>query len=143
MTNLRELVERHYENVSTVNIESENDIFHPDVVTIDPAAGEMRGLEAFKAYERSFHTAFPDGRLVLTSAIESDGRIAVEGSFVGTHTGPLVSPAGELPATNRSLNLAMSDFFETRDGKIVAHRIYYDQTSLLAQLGLLPAPALA
>jgi ketosteroid isomerase-like protein len=143
MSTLRDLIERHYANVSTGNIEAENEIFSPDVVTVDPGAGELRGLDAFKGYEQAFHRAFPDGRLVLKSAVESGDHIVVEGSFVGTHTGPMVSPMGEIPPTNRPLDLRFSDHFEVRDGKIVAHRIYYDQMAFLGQLGLLPAPATA
>lgn len=143
MTDLREIVERHYTNVSTANIDAEDEIFSPNVVTVDPGAGELRGLEAFKGYEFAFHTAFPDGRLVMTSAIEAGNRIAVEGRFVGTHAGPLASPGGEVPATNRPLDLHFTDIFEVENGKIVAHRIYYDQMAFMAQLGLLPAPATA
>jgi hypothetical protein len=47
MTSPLELVERHYRNVSTANFDSEDELFSPDVETIDPGAGTLRGLQAY------------------------------------------------------------------------------------------------
>ncbi|PZS03567.1 MAG: DUF4440 domain-containing protein [Chloroflexi bacterium] len=138
MANLRSLVERHYENFATANIAAEDEIFGPNVVTVDPGAGTVEGLDAFKAYEEGFRRAFPDGRLNLNSAIEGGNSVTVEGTFTGTNTGPLASPAGEIPATGRKLELPFADFFEVESGKITRHRIYYDRMTFMHQLGLIP-----
>ncbi|MDE3076414.1 MAG: ester cyclase [Chloroflexota bacterium] len=130
------LVEQHYRNVSNGQIDAEDQLFSPAVETLDPSAGTLPNLEAFKAYERAFQRAFPDGKLVLESAIQQGNRVAVEGAFTGTHTGPLASPQGEIPATNRAVNLRVSDIFEVSGELITKHRIYYDQVQLLSQLGL-------
>ena len=143
MADLQSVVQKHYDNVSSANFDAEDELFDSNVDTVDPGAGTIQGIEAFKAYERGFHQAFPDGRLTMKSAISSGNRIAVEGSFTGTHTGPLASPTGEIPPTNRTLDLAFSDIFEAEGERITRHRIYYDQVSFLAQLGLMPAPASA
>ena len=60
-----ELVEQHYRNVSSADIDAEDELFSPDVETIDPGAGTLHGIEAFKGYEAAFRRAFPDGKLVL------------------------------------------------------------------------------
>jgi ketosteroid isomerase-like protein len=39
MTSPLELVEQHYRNVSSANIDAEDELFSPDVETIDPRAG--------------------------------------------------------------------------------------------------------
>src|SRR5207253_705282 len=108
-----ELVKRHYLNVSASNFDGEDELFSPDVETIDPGAGTLRGLQAFKGYEAGLQRAFPDGKLDLKSAIEAGNRVAVEGAYSGTHTGPLTGPRGEIPPTQRLLNLDFSDLFET------------------------------
>ena len=69
--------------------------------------------------------------------------IVVEGRYTGTNTGPLATPAGEVPATGRSMVLPFADVFRITDGRIAEHRIYYDGLGLLAQLGLLPEPTSA
>src|SRR6266576_2349125 len=108
MSSPLELVEQHYRNVSSADIDAEDELFSPDVETVDPGAGTLLGLEAFKMYEQGFQRAFPDGKLVLRSAIESGNKVAVEGAYTGTHTGPLTGPRGEIPATQRPLNLVFA-----------------------------------
>lgn len=137
MVSPRALVEQHYRNFSTANIDADDELFSSDVETVDPSAGHLRGLPAFKAYLQAFQRAFPDGKLVLKSAIEAGNAVAVEGVYTGTHTGPLQSPGGEIPPTNRALNLDMADMFEVEGDRITRHRIYYDQVQLMSQLGLM------
>jgi hypothetical protein len=66
-----------------------------------------------------------------------------EGVFLSTHTGPLVGPAGEIPATGRKLELQFCDVFIARGSRFAEHHIYYDQVTFLTQLGLMPQPATA
>ncbi len=137
MTSPLELVEQHYRNVSLADINAEDEIFSPDVQTIDPGAGTLVGLDALKTYEQGFQRAFPDSKLVLKSAIQAGNKLAIEGVYIGTHTGPLRSPRGEIPPTNRPLSLEFSDLFEIDGNRITRHRIYYDQVQFMSQLGLM------
>ena len=141
MGDLRQIIEQHYQNVATANYAAEEEIFSPDAVNVDPGAGRLEGIAAFKAYEEGFRRAFPDGRLIMKSAVESGNTIATEGLFVGTHTGPMWTPNGEIPPTYRKLELPFGDFFQFENGRIVSHHIYYDQIAFMMQLGLLPEPA--
>ncbi|HYX83638.1 MAG TPA: ester cyclase [Gaiellales bacterium] len=142
MPGLRELVETHYSGFSRGDLDLATSIFSEDVVTIDPVAGRMDGLAAFRAYGEAFRHGFPDGRLTLERVVaETDDVIVVEGVFTGTHTGTLAGAAGEIPATGRSLRLPFCDIFQARDGRLVEHHVYYDQMAMLTQLGLVPTPA--
>ena len=94
-------------------------------------------MQAFKTYEKSFQRAFPDGKLVLKSSIEAGNKVAVEGAYTGTHTGPLSGPSGDIAPTNRRLNLEFSDVFEIHGNRITRHRIYYDQVQFKVQIGLM------
>jgi steroid delta-isomerase-like uncharacterized protein len=142
MGQLRNLVETHYRGVSEGDLDLAGSVFTPDVVTIDPGAGRMEGLEAFRAYGETFLRGFPDGRLRAERFVAETGEaIVVEGVFSGTHTGPLAGPDGEIPATGRRLELPFVDVFDARDGLLCEHHIYYDQMLMLGQLGLIPAPA--
>ncbi len=140
---LRDLVEQHYRNVAAADIEADGEIFTDDVVTIDPGAGRIDGIDAFKAFEAGFHKAFPDGRMDVKTLVESGDTVMTEGVFLGTHTGPLVGPGGEIPATGRKLELPFSDVFKARGGRLAEHHIYYDQVTFMVQLGLMPAPSQA
>jgi ketosteroid isomerase-like protein len=101
----------------------------------------MSGIGPFIGYGQAFLRAFPDGRIHRDRYVEDGDSVVVEGRFTGTNTGPLQTPAGELPATGRPLELPFADVFRLAGGRITEHRIYYDTVGMLAQLGLMPEPA--
>jgi steroid delta-isomerase-like uncharacterized protein len=58
----------------------------------------------------------------------------------GTHDGPL----GPFPATGREFTLPLCEMWHfDAGGQVVGGDLYYDQVSLLTQLGLLPQPSTA
>ncbi len=138
-TDRRKLIEAHYQNVSTGNVDGEDEVFAANVVTLDPSVGRLEGLAAFKTYVTGFRTAFPDAQFVVDSWIESDTALAAEGRFTGTNTGPLVGPKGEAPPTGKRMELPYVDVFQFESDRVVRHAIYYDQMAFLGQLGLLGA----
>jgi steroid delta-isomerase-like uncharacterized protein len=61
-------------------------------------------------------------------------------TIVGTHDGPL----GPFPATGKPFALPLCELWHfDADGRVVGGDLYYDQVSLLTQLGLLPQPSSA
>ena len=93
---------------------------------------EHRGMgEAFRA-------AFPDARMEVAHSVEGDGEVFLEGRFKGTHTGDMVSPAGTIPASGKPIDLPFADYFAVDGGKVVRHRTYFDQATLMGQIGAMP-----
>ena len=80
--------------------------------------------------------AFPDSRAEINELYAGDKHVVDLFTFRGTHTGPLVGPAGTIAATGRTVELAGCFFFEHRGGRLVASRNYYDLTTILRQLGV-------
>ncbi len=63
--------------------------------------------------------------------------IAAEWVMTGTNRGPIESPAGSIPATNKSMELRVATFERLdSEGRIVEESRYYDQAGLFAQLGI-------
>jgi ketosteroid isomerase-like protein len=61
----------------------------------------------------------------------------------GTHDERLATVTGEtIPPTQRSVRVSGALLVEVRDGKIVREWSYWDQLSLLAQLGITEQPGL-
>jgi ketosteroid isomerase-like protein len=139
----QQLIDRHYAEINGNDFSDAGDLFSPDVATQLPGTGPLTGIEPFVAYGQAFLRAFPDGRIHRDRHLESGARVVVEGRFTGTNTGPLQTPAGELPPTGRAMVLPFADVFRVADGKITEHRIYYDTLGLLVQLRLMPGPASA
>jgi steroid delta-isomerase-like uncharacterized protein len=75
----------------------------------------------------------------VTDARYTDAGEMVVSRFTarGTNDGPL----GPFPATGKEWMLPICEIWHFDDGRVVGGEIYYDQASLLAQLGLLPEPS--
>lgn len=99
--------------------------------------GHVHGRERFRRYLETFKRAMPDARAVIEQLVESGEAVAVEGSFIGTHTGPLATDDGDVAPTGATVDLRFADLSRVRDGKIVSYHTYYDQLGLLTQLGLM------
>jgi steroid delta-isomerase-like uncharacterized protein len=111
-----------------------------DVVLEVPGTGERyEGPEAVTASERAWTDAFADGRIDIDHLAAGGDTVVAEYTGTGTHTGPLQTPDGEIPATGRSGSLRLCDVYVIRDGRIAEVREYFDTVALLTQLGLMPA----
>lgn len=64
-------------------------------------------------------------------------RVACELHIEGTHTGPLPTPGGDIPATGQTVSFDVAEILELdEDGRVVEHREYMDPGALMTQLGL-------
>jgi predicted ester cyclase/heme-degrading monooxygenase HmoA len=103
-----------------------------------PGGVELSGQDAADTIWTMWNEAFPDNRLEIVT-IHADDRGGVhEGRFVGTHTGTLRTPAGEIAPTGRVLDARFCGVYEVDNGKITSTHLYFDQADLMAQLGLAP-----
>jgi steroid delta-isomerase-like uncharacterized protein len=99
----------------------------------------FRGPDGSQEFSRMWADGFPDGKVAIERALPSGDMVVVELTGRGTHTGTLRGPAGDIPATGRSVTLHLCDVHDIRDGKIRRVSSYFDSASLLQQLGVLPA----
>jgi steroid delta-isomerase-like uncharacterized protein len=139
MGQARETVERFYELFAAGRIAESTALYAEDCITVMPGAGGLSQSE-HEQMGHAFKTAAPDARMVIEKVVENGEEIVVVGRFAGTHTGPMVSPSGEIPASGNTLDLRFADYFRVRDGLVVDHQVLFDQMELLGQLGALPAP---
>jgi C-1 hydroxylase len=95
------------------------------------------------AYHQRFVTAFPDIRFEVLGVIAEGDRVLVQWTGSGTHTERLATVTGEtIPPTRRRATVSGAMVAEVRDGKMVRGWFYWDQLSLLSQLGLTEQPGL-
>jgi ketosteroid isomerase-like protein len=132
----RELVAGFYENFDSNNIDAAVSPFSEELETTDPGMGTVHGLEPFREYLRALRRALPDARAIVERMYETGDAVIVEGRFVGTHTGPLATPDGDVGPTDACVDLRFADVSRVQRGKIVSYHTYYDQLGLLTQLGL-------
>jgi steroid delta-isomerase-like uncharacterized protein len=132
------------EAVVREHMESENvHDFDTTIATFDHpryeivATGDVYDGEAeVRRYFAETRTAFPDQRNELISLRHAEDAVIVEFDLLGTHLGPLRS----LPPTGRSFRCRMTAFFLFEGERIVCERVYFDQITILRQLGLAHDP---
>jgi len=131
-----ELVARFYEAFDDGAIETALTLFSDELETIDPGMGTVHGIPPFCEYLETLKRAVPDARAAIDHVHDAGDVVVVEGRFVGTFTGPLTTPDGEVEPTGASVDLRFADVSTVAGGRIVSYHTYYDQLALLAQLGL-------
>ncbi len=140
MTDARTLAERLFEVIDGHRWADVDTVLTPDAEMSSPF-GDRLTVAAWLEINRSFAVACPDGRHTIAGVIDDGDRFAIEGTWSGTHTGPLVGPAGEVQPTGRSVVLPFCGVGTRRGERIAAVTVYLDQMTMLGQLGLLPEPA--
>jgi predicted ester cyclase len=140
MTDTRTIVEELFAVIDGHRFDDVDAVLRPDAEMNTPL-GQGLTPAAWVEHSRGFARAFPDGGHTLVRAVSAGDRCAIEGVWSGTHTGPMASPAGVVPPTGRGVTLPFCGVHTVRDGRIAAMTIYFDQMTMLVQLGLVPEPA--
>jgi steroid delta-isomerase-like uncharacterized protein len=130
------IVREHMESENRHDFDATIDTFsHPRYEII--ATGDVYdGAAAVRRYYEETRRAFPDQRNELIALHHIDDGVVVEFDLLGTHLGPLRA----LPPTGRAFRCRMSAFFIFEGERIVCERVYFDQASILRQLGLAHDP---
>jgi steroid delta-isomerase-like uncharacterized protein len=133
----QDIVGRFYEDFNAGDVGAAVSAFSEELETIDPAMGTVHGIAPFEEYLRTFKRAMPNAKAVVEHIYEADGAVIVEGRFIGSHTGPLATPDGDVEPTGARVDLRFADVSQVRNGKIDSYHTYYDQLELITQLGLM------
>lgn len=102
------------------------------------------GKDALRAfYSVDFIPAMPpDTKLTPISRTVGDDQLVDEMIFSFTHTQEMPWILPGVPPTNRRVEVALVAIVRFRDGKVAHEHIYWDQASVLKQIGLITDPAL-
>jgi carboxymethylenebutenolidase len=84
----------------------------------------------------------PDTKLTPISRTVGEDQLVDEMIFSFTHTQEMPWMLPGIPPTNRFVEVALVAIVRFRDGKLAHEHIYWDQASVLKQIGLLTDPGL-
>jgi steroid delta-isomerase-like uncharacterized protein len=132
-----ELARRWFKAIEDHDVEGAVEILDPDVDFSSPG-GSFKGSGDARPFLQSYVDGFPDARFELSNVFSSGDRAMVEGTYSGTNTGAMQSPAGEMPATGKTVNLPFAAAMRVQGDRITQHHAYWDQMTFLGQLGLIP-----
>lgn len=104
-------------------------------VTATALGMTFHGRDEFSNFMMGFKQAFPDIVIAHKNIVANGNKVAVEFTATGTHTGPLQTPTGVIPATGKKVTLNVSEFIEWQNGQFTKLVNYQDSASLMRQIG--------
>jgi steroid delta-isomerase-like uncharacterized protein len=121
------------------------DLMAPDAVYEEVGTGRrIEGPDAILEVNQAWKAALPDSHGAIDEAISCEDRVVLRITWTGTQSGGLPLPTGgELPPTNRQINVPACQIVRVADGKLVEAIHYFDMLTLLEQLGTISEDALA
>jgi predicted ester cyclase len=94
-------------------------------------------------YNKRFVIAFPDTHFEVNSAVAQGDQVFIHWTVSGTQAERLATVTGRtIPPTRRKATVSGGLLTEVRDDEIVREGWYWDQLSLLDQLGIMEHPGL-
>lgn len=136
MTQAKSTVERLWQLLESDRIDEIASVVAPDCHIKMPGGVNMSGRAALLETLRAYRVAFPDLRHTVKGSVEAGDAIALELEITGTHTGPMQTPQGTVPATGRRVVWEACDHVRVADGLITSWHAYYDTVPFLKALGL-------
>lgn len=138
VTDTSSLVREIYAAYNDRQFDRASDLVTDDFAfTMVPTGQTLNGPDGMRRFLQTWATGFPESSVEITNVIVGEDGASVEYTGRGVHSGPLQTPAGEIPATGKSAQLQFCDVFKIRDGKLSEGRTYFDMATMMRQLGLL------
>jgi steroid delta-isomerase-like uncharacterized protein len=139
MTRIADIIEQWWKTFEHGDFDALTRLLAADAEIVMPGGMRLRGPAELRPVLEAYHNGFPDLRHEIVSTVESSSTIAVELKITMTHTGTFATPAGAIPPTGETVVLDACDVVRfDSDGAITSWHTYFDQASLMAQLGLVP-----
>jgi len=107
---------------------------YTDPVEINGAAVSLADL---LARARATQRAYSGLDRIILDRVEAPGRVVVAFRLLGTHTGPLPTPLGTVPATGGSVDIRVIDVLTLTEGRISGIVMVADELGNLHRLGAL------
>ena len=117
------------------DVEKIASFFTNDCLYEDVASGIVRnGKEELKTFLKNILTAFPDLKVEIKSFFVAGDFVGSEWIMTGTRSGP--SPY--LPGAKKKFSIRGASITKLQNGKIKRNSDYWNMTSYLRQVGLMP-----
>jgi predicted ester cyclase len=107
------------------------------------APGLPPGPAGTKMIAGMFLGAIPDLHVDIEIEIAEGDTVGGRLRQRGTHTGPMMSPTGTIPASNKPVDFTEVAMMRIADGKVVTSWYWTDMIGLLTQIGVISGPPAA
>ncbi len=138
MTNVRDTAARFVEAFNAHDESAIRAIHATNIKFEAPGGVRLEGTEAVTGYAMTWLTGFPDAKIIVRNQVVSDPWLVQEFTLQGTHKAALNGPAGLIPPTGKRVDSRAVSVARYENGQIAEARLYFDQTEVMTQLGLMP-----
>ena len=119
------------------NMSAIDELVAPDFIEHEELPpGITPGLEGSKQMTMMLHSAFPDFKATIDDMLAEGDKVVVRMTWSGTHKGEFMG----IPPTGKSVSFGVIDIVRFAGDKFVEHWGLMDSTSMMQQLGSVPAP---
>ena len=109
----------------------------PDFVYDEVATNrKVQGADQVIPLWQGWATAFPDAKATFQRELVCGSVVVLEQTWQGTHTGPLQTPGGSIPATGKRIDVRACMTVEVVGDKAKMQRHYFDMGTILQQIGV-------
>jgi steroid delta-isomerase-like uncharacterized protein len=95
----------------------------------------IQGADDIIGAFQGWANAFPDSKATFVSEFASGDTAVLELVWKGVHTGPLQTPTGIIPASNKPVEMPACQVVRVEGGKIKSASHYFDMLTMLTQIG--------
>ena len=141
MADIKKVLDEYTDAFNSHDQERIKACYADDAVFTAPGGIRLEGPEAIVEYAMTWLNALPDATATVDKAVIEGDWVATQQTFTGTHTGTLVSPEGDIPATGKSVVGRAAEIIRIEDGKIAEDHLYFDNMEFVTQIGLVPETA--
>jgi steroid delta-isomerase-like uncharacterized protein len=93
--------------------------------------GAVEIIEAWQGWAN----AFPDSKATFVREFASGDTVVLELVWKGIHTGPLQTPTGTIPPSNKPIEIPACQIVQVEGGKVKSASHYFDMLTMLTQIG--------
>jgi ketosteroid isomerase-like protein len=136
-TDLEGFVRESYAKAERMDLEGWKSRFAPGGIFTDQSVKVTYKGDDLDYPVRQYGAAFADMHRELYDMWTVGNTVIVRLALQGTHTGPLETPFGTIPATGNKMDAPCADIFDMENGKIRRFDCYPEGSVILTQLGVI------
>jgi steroid delta-isomerase-like uncharacterized protein len=97
----------------------------------------LQGINQIIEAWQGWGKAIPDSKATFVGEYASGNTAILEMVWKGVHTGPLQTPTGTIPPSNKPIEVPACQVVKVDGGKVQSVTHYFDMATLLKQIGAL------
>jgi steroid delta-isomerase-like uncharacterized protein len=131
----KEKTQKFYEDVfNGHNVDAVTNYCSDDFIDHQPDKGHSgKGAEDLKADLKEFFSAYPDLHATTKFMVAKGDTVISYITMTGTNSGAM----GQMPPTNKSINIDGIDMIVIKNGKAVERWGFFDSMKMMEQLGMM------